>query len=184
MRRWPCEQSSRRPEPVASRCWQHPGVTSRSGASLRVATIGDVGQLLVLWDLLFDHDDQGKHQPWRSHARSWFERSVEDSGAARLPVVEIDDVVVSAAVGTLELGVPNPFCPRGRTVRLANVVTLPEHRGNGYASLLVRDVIEWARTVEADRVDLSATPEGRRIYEDAGFTLTSAPRMKLVLARP
>lgn len=103
------------------------------------------------------------------------ERSVDDPGVAHLPLIEIDGVVVSAAVGTLELGVPNPWCPRGRTVRLANVVTLPEHRGKGYASLLVQDVVEWARAVEADRVDLSATPEGRRIYENAAFTLTSAP---------
>ena len=66
-------------------------------------------------------------------------------------------------------------------MRLANVITLPEHRGQRYATTLVRDVIAWARTVHADRVDLSATPEGQRIYERLGFTLTSAPRMKLVL---
>jgi len=33
----------------------------------------------------------------------------------------------------------------------------------------------------ADRVDLSATPAGQRIYEKLGFRVTSAPRMKLVL---
>jgi hypothetical protein len=42
-------------------------------------------------------------------------------------------------------------------------------------------VIEWARAIAADRVDLSATREAQRIYEKAGFVLTSAPRMKLVL---
>ncbi|MGH8971531.1 MAG: GNAT family N-acetyltransferase [Actinomycetes bacterium] len=89
--------------------------------------------------------------------------------------------VIAAAIGTLELGVPNPHCDRGRTVRLANVITLPEHRGRGYGTLLVRDVIEWARSIDADRVDLSATPGGERIYEKVGFNLTKAPRMKLVL---
>ena len=59
--------------------------------------------------------------------------------------------------------------------------TLPAHRGQGYASLLVRDVVAWARALDADRVDLSATPDGRGIYEKAGFVLASAPRMKLVL---
>jgi hypothetical protein len=42
-------------------------------------------------------------------------------------------------------------------------------------------VIAWGRSIDADRVDLSATPDGQRIYERAGFTLTRAPRMKLVL---
>jgi hypothetical protein len=42
-------------------------------------------------------------------------------------------------------------------------------------------VVRWARSIQADRVDLSATPEGRRLYEGAGFVLASAPRMKLML---
>ena len=71
----------------------------------------------------------------------------------------------------------------GVTVRLANVITLPEHRGRGHGTLLVRDVIELGRSIDADRVDLSATPDGQRIYEKAGFSLTKAPRMKLVLSR-
>jgi GNAT superfamily N-acetyltransferase len=81
----------------------------------------------------------------------------------------------------LELGVPNPHCPQGRTVRLANLVTVPEHRRRGYGTLLVRDVIEWASSINADRVDLSATADGQRIYERVGFSLTRAPRMKLVI---
>jgi GNAT superfamily N-acetyltransferase len=58
---------------------------------------------------------------------------------------------------------------------------MPEHRGRGYGTLLVRDVVEWARSIDADRVDLSATPDGQRIYEQVGFNLTEAPRMKLIL---
>ena len=47
--------------------------------------------------------------------------------------------------------------------------------------MLVLDVMARARSIAADRVDLSATPAGRRIYEKLGFTVTSAPRMKFVL---
>lgn len=162
---------------------QHHGVSLRpEDRLLRAATADDGRQLLRLWGLLFD-EDQSVVPPWRSHAQAWFERSVDDPCAACFPLIEVRGAVVATAIGTLELGVPNPWCPRGRTVRLANVITLPEHRANGYASMLVRDVIEWARGVEADRVDLSATTEGQRIYAEAGFVLTSAPRMKLVLSR-
>jgi GNAT superfamily N-acetyltransferase len=66
-------------------------------------------------------------------------------------------------------------------VRLANVITAPAHRGGGHGTLLVQDVIEWARSIDADRVDLSASPDGQRLYERAGFEPTNAPRMKLVL---
>lgn len=148
---------------------------------IRDAVTDDGNQLLRLWDLLFDESDSAARQPWRSNALAWFARVVGDVRVARFPVVEVDGTVVATAIGTLELGVPNPHCVRGRTVRLANVVTLPAYRGQGYATLLVREVIEWARAIDADRVDLSATREAQRIYEKAGFVLTSTPRMKLVL---
>ena len=138
-------------------------------------------QLLSLWGLLFDEVDPPRTTAWIEHARDWFASQVDDGASTRMPVIDVRGSVVAAAVGTVELGVPNPQCPRGRAVRLANVVTLPAHRGRGYATELVRDVITWAEAVGADRVDLSATANGRRIYEQLGFVLTSAPRMKLVL---
>jgi GNAT superfamily N-acetyltransferase len=149
---------------------------------LRTATAGDAVQLLGLWDLLFDDEDgPAAGKPWQDHARAWFTRYADDAGQARFPVIEVAGELVATAIGTLEIGVPSPQCARGRTVRLANVITRPGHRGRGYGTALVLDVVAWARSVAADRVDLSATPAGQRVYERLGFTLTSAPRMKLVL---
>ncbi|MFD7153528.1 GNAT family N-acetyltransferase [Kribbella sp. NPDC059898] len=143
---------------------------------IRTAVPEDAPQLLDLWAMLFDEDG-----PWRANAQEWFARTADDPGTARFPVIEVDGVIVATAIGTLELGVPNPHCPRGRTVRLANVVTHPAHRGRGYGTALVGDVVDWARSINADRVDLSATPEGEPIYAKTGFVRTSAPRMKLTL---
>ena len=160
---------------------QHDGMSTPAMDRIRTATAADAAQLLLLWALVFDEDATDSQTMWKQHAHEWFTRFVEDRTSARFPVIEVDGDVVATAIGTLELGVPNPQCPRGRTVRLANVITLPEHRGRGYGTLLVRDVVEWARSIDADRVDLSATPDGQRIYEKAGFNLTKAPRMKLIL---
>jgi GNAT superfamily N-acetyltransferase len=130
---------------------------------------------------VFEGSDAVEAAAWRTHARDWFNGLVEDGARAHFPVIDVAGRVVATAIGTLELGVPNPQCPRGRAVRLANVITLPEHRGNGYGTLLVREVVEWARSIDADRVDLGTTSDGQRIYERVGFELTKAPRMKLVL---
>lgn len=132
-----------------------------------------------MWAMLFDACAEA--EPWRAHAREWFATSVDDSAAARFPVIDVDGEIVATAIGTLEVGVPNPYCPSGRTVRLANVITRPGYRGHGHGTALVLDVINWARAIDADRVDLSATPSGQRLYEKVGFTMASAPRMKLVL---
>jgi GNAT superfamily N-acetyltransferase len=150
---------------------------------IRAATAADASHLIRLWALVFGGDESVTATRWKLHAQKWFSHVVDDRSTAHFPVIEVDGGIVSTAIGTLELGVPNPQCPRGRTVRLANVFTLPEHRGNGFATLLVRDVIEWARAIDADRVDLSATPGGQHIYEKLGFDLATAPRMKLVLHR-
>lgn len=164
------------------RLCQHDFVTAEpSTGYLRAANAGDIPQLLGLWAQLFDEGDAAPQGQWRSHAPEWFARYVDDAANARFPVIEVDGELVSTAIGTLELGVPNPQCVKGRTVRLAKVITLPEHRGHGCGTRLVRDVIDWARCIAADRVDLSATPDGLRLYEELGFIVTSAPRMKLVL---
>ena len=60
-------------------------------------------------------------------------------------------------------------------MRLANVITLSEHRGQGHGTMLVLDIVAWTRSIAADLVDLSATPAGQPLYEKPGFTMTSAP---------
>jgi GNAT superfamily N-acetyltransferase len=146
----------------------------------RIAVAADATSLLELWSLIFDEVDSLVAPGWRNSARAWFASRVDDHALAWFPVIDVDGQVVATAIATLEVGVPNPYCVRGRTVRLANVITAPEHRGRGYATLLVRDVIEWARSIDADRVDLSSTADGQRVYEKLGFVPTTAARMKLV----
>jgi hypothetical protein len=103
-----------------------------SSGRLRAAQAEDGAQLLRLWALLFDEDGTTSKEPWKGHAREWFTRYVDDTtGNARFPVIEVDGELVATAIGTLEIGVPSPQCVRGRTVRLANVITPPEHRGQG-----------------------------------------------------
>ena len=156
-------------------------MTQISSGRLRTARAEDGAQLLCLWALLFDEGSTMSEEPWKVHAHDWFARYVDDPRNARFPVIEVAGDLVATAIGTLEIGVPSPQCVRGRTVRLANVITLPEHRGQGHGTRLVLDIVAWARSIAADRVDLSATPAGQHIYEKLGFILTSAPRMKLVL---
>ena len=153
----------------------------RVTSPVRLAVAEDVDQLIALWRSVYEDDGPAADGTWEAPARRWFADVVADHATARFPVVEVGGDVVATAIGTLKLGVPNPHCPRGRTVRLANVITSPEHRRRGFGTLLVEDVVRWARAVDADRVDLSATPDGLRVYERAGFELTRAPRMKLVL---
>jgi len=155
-------------------------VSTTNSVHLRAASADDGPSLLFLWAKVFNEDDSAVDEPWRTHAREWFDQFVDDGDCARFPVIEVNGDIVATAIGTLEIGVPNPQCPKGRAVRFANLITLPAYRGRGHGTTLVLDVVDWARGIDADRVDLSATPAGQRIYESVGFGMTSAPRMKLV----
>ncbi|YAL84666.1 GNAT family N-acetyltransferase [Dermacoccaceae bacterium W4C1] len=152
----------------------------RQGIRVRAATREELPTLLRLWGSLFDESPEAAQTPWRRNAHDWFDACAAD-GSSYLPVVEVEAQIVATAVGSLEIGVPNPYCPRGRVVRLANLVTAPEHRRQGYGAALVRSVVDWARSIDADRVDLSASEEAVGLYAAHGFQMTSAPRMKLVL---
>jgi GNAT superfamily N-acetyltransferase len=156
-------------------------VSHDADGRLRQARAEDAPALLSLWEGMFEEMGSPGSAAWRGHALAFVTRSVADPAAVRLPVVEVAGEIVASAVGTVETGVPNPRSPTGRGVRLANVVTLPDHRGRGHATELIEDVIAWAERIGADRIDLSASPEGVRTYERLGFTLASAPRMKRML---
>ncbi len=106
------------------RC-HHDGVMTTYSVRPRAATADDGLKLLSLWASLFDEDDSAAHEPWRIHAHEWFDRMVDNANGARFPVIEVGGDIVATAISTLEIGVPNPHCLKGRTVRLANVITLP-----------------------------------------------------------
>lgn len=135
----------------------------------------DCGDLVRLWALLFDRVAATTAEPWRHHAADWFARLVDDPRRARFPVIEVDGTIVATAIGALQSSTGR------RTVRLMNVITLAEHRGHGFATALVLDVLTWARSITADDVEVSATPDAVSLYTRLGFLPTSAARMRLAL---
>lgn len=146
---------------------------------MRAARPDDCEQLLKLWASLFDDGSDGTG--WRPNAQAWFWRMVHEPATATFPVMEVEGRIAACAIGCLDVGVPNPQCPTGRAVRLMHVVTRPEYRRRGFGAAVTEAVVGWARDLGADRVDLSATHDGERLYERMGFIRTSAPRMKLQL---
>ena len=54
-----------------------------------------------------------------------------------------------------------------------NMYTLPEWRGKGVATALLRHIIEYVKTTPARRVSLHASEMGRSVYERLGFVASS-----------
>ncbi len=69
----------------------------------------------------------------------------------------------------------------GREAHILNMYTVPEWRGRGIATRLLRELIGAARDADAHRIWLHASADGQPIYEKAGFAAThrTSPEMDL-----
>jgi GNAT superfamily N-acetyltransferase len=64
---------------------------------------------------------------------------------------------------------PQPGDTTGREGYIMNMYTDPAWRGRGVASLMVRAILDFARAAGVRQVHLHASPQGRSVYERAGF---------------
>ena len=63
----------------------------------------------------------------------------------------------------------NPDFLNGKTGTVLNVYTKPQHRHHGYAKKLIEMMLEDAKAMELDFVELKATEDGYGLYKKVGF---------------
>lgn len=89
-------------------------------------------------------------------------------------LVEHRRVVVAGGGILIRESGPVPGCYRvGRWAHIANLYTEPDHRRRGLARRLVKTILDWCTAHGIDHVTLSASEEGRPLYESLGFKPTS-----------
>ena len=78
---------------------------------------------------------------------------------------------------------PSPRFPHGRTGVLFNVYTRPEARRQGLASRVMQVLLDEARSLQLDVVELHATDDGYPLYQSLGFADDSSTHkpMRLML---
>lgn len=84
-------------------------------------------------------------------------------------VVEADGKAVSAAYMAVSEKPANPAFITGKIGTVLNVYTDPAYRRKGYATLALRRLIEKAQALQLSKIELSATGDGRPVYEKLGF---------------
>ena len=63
----------------------------------------------------------------------------------------------------------NSILLNGLYGEVLSVYTMPEYRGKGLCSTLMKNLVEYGREHGLGRIDLSATKEGYPIYKKLGF---------------
>jgi GNAT superfamily N-acetyltransferase len=99
---------------------------------------------------------------------------------------EWHDTIVAGVGVQLRRVLPHPVGEPGGEIAIAeghhaiviNVFTEPDWRRRGLATLLMKQIIDWARAERLDRLVLHASDEGRVVYERLGFIQTNEMRFK------
>ncbi|UJP40105.1 GNAT family N-acetyltransferase [Cellulomonas palmilytica] len=171
----PVETAADTPDEPARRDDDAPARTLEP-VTVRRAGEGDAAALTRLRRLMLqamgvpraDEDD------WQATCTRWFAERLA-AGTVVAFVVDGDrgdgtTGPVACAVGDFQEHAPEPWNPSGRRGHVFNVSTEPAYRRRGYARATVMALMTWFHDeTEVTRVGLSATPDGRAMYEHLGF---------------
>lgn len=84
-------------------------------------------------------------------------------------LAEIDQKAVSTAFLVISEKPANPSFITGKTGTLLNVFAYPEYRRQGIATKIIAAIIEEAKKEGLSYIDLSASEDGKPLYEKFGF---------------
>lgn len=112
--------------------------------------------------------DVGEIQPVMESNRRYLAEKLP-SGEFRVWFAEEQGLIVGTGGLVFFHRPPTPNCLSDLHAYVLNMYTLPEWRGRGVATMLLRHIIEHVRTTHAGRISLHATEMGRPIYERLGF---------------
>ena len=151
---------------------------------LRKATLDDI-ELLIQLRIDYLIEDRGNLSPEEEAAvkkqlKTYFAKHISDNTFIGI-IAEVDNKIVSTAYLAISEKPANPAFITGITGTLLNVLTYPEYRKKGIATKVINKVIDEARGVGVSRIDLSATADGKYLYEQMGFIESSYTAMGLKL---
>ncbi|MEG6585439.1 GNAT family N-acetyltransferase [Dendrosporobacter sp. 1207_IL3150] len=153
--------------------------------NIRKATIADI-DILIKLRLDYLIADSGNLSAAEEHAirsqlTSYFTKHINHDFIAI--VAEVDNNVLATAFLAIAEKPANLTSITGKTGTLLNVLTYPEYRRMGIASKVMSKIIDEAKQLGVCSLDLSATEDGKPLYEKLGFTQSSrytAMKLRLI----
>jgi len=155
-----------------------------AGMNLRKGTAEDI-ELLISLRFRYLRDDLGEIAPEtertvEAQLRRYLPKHLE-SGDFQAFLAEEDGEIAACAFLVLWEMPANPSCPSGIRGTVFNVWTDPAFRRRGAATKVMNALIASARESGATLLELSATRQGRPLYEKLGFSFSDNTAMRLTL---
>lgn len=150
----------------------------------RLATANDLASLVELRILLQKEvnnpSDEAVGTDYIGSLSRYFEQSLRN-GTYVSAVTDIDGKLVSANGLVVYRKPPSVVGGTGQVGYVTNVYTLPEWRRRGFATELMKLLVEYARLKGVDKLHLGATDSGKSVYQRVGFESPSSTPLELRL---
>jgi GNAT superfamily N-acetyltransferase len=143
---------------------------------IRAATIHDAGTIAVHRAAMFH--DMGELPAadvplMIASMTPWFAERLANGAYVHWFVEHDGQVVAGGGVLLRDVwSMPRLLAP-SRNAHIGNIYTEAAHRRRGLARLIMETILDWCAANAIDFVTLSASPEGRPLYEQLGFTADS-----------
>lgn len=145
-------------------------------ATLRRATPGDAAALTRLRGLMHQAMGDEPTPQWQVRCEADLARRLGTETFVAY-VVEEQDRAVSGGCGWLEEHLPSPYQLDARRGHIASMSTEPSARRRGHGRAVLHALMGWFAERQVPRVDLRATPDGQRLYEELGFRVLGGATM-------
>jgi hypothetical protein len=144
----------------------------RSKILLRKATRSDI-ETLIEYRIIFLQEAQGTPDKeletiLRKSLRQYFEHSLENNSFISW-IAEYENKSIGFSGMVMREQPGNLEIPNGRTGYILNMFTVKEYRKNGICGMLFQKLIDEAKQLKLDRLDLHATQDGEPIYRQFDF---------------
>jgi len=151
---------------------------------LRKASIDDI-ELLIRLRIDYLTEDKGKpskdeETAIKTQLKKYFSKHIPNNTFIGV-LAEMDGKIVSTAYLAVAEKPANQVFITGVTGTMLNVLTYPEYRRKGIATKVLDKLIEEAKAVGVSHIDLSATDDGKYLYEKIGFKKSNYIAMGLRL---
>jgi GNAT superfamily N-acetyltransferase len=157
----------------------------KSKIKYRRATVNDV-QTLIDYRVRFlnelhGHAEDDDTQILRKSLREYFSEAIP-SGSFIAWLAEQDGKTVGTG-GMVLWQMPGRYggLETGRLGYILNMYTIPDARGKGVCTRLLRELIKEAKSLGLRYLHLHASEDGMRVYRKAGFAEPKRPELALKL---
>ncbi|MDY1592100.1 MAG: GNAT family N-acetyltransferase [Methanofastidiosum sp.] len=159
-------------------------IINKDNLVFRRATLGDIPELiklkLALLDELNPNEDKTKLDTLKKELEKFFEDNIGTTEFISW-LVEYDGEIIATSGLILWRVPPRYDCLHGKYGYISNMYTVPKARRNGISTELIKRLIEEAKILGLDILNLHATKDGIKTYRRFGFTDPIDPEIELNL---